>query len=113
MSELARAIGSLWLIAGLAAGCDSTPEQRIATACSAICSCEQPPLPLQQQRCVAGCKKAVGIDVPESCVACLTSHLTSCRTLRTDCEALCSSPPQPTFADGGLRLTEVTGETQP
>ena len=102
------------MVAGLA-GCDSTPEERIAAACTAICGCEQPALPLQQQRCIGQCELdfAGVIGVSEECVACVTAHVTSCRTLRADCQRVCSvdppidDEPMPEFFDA------VTGEPKP
>ncbi|MEO8704773.1 MAG: hypothetical protein ABI867_32250 [Kofleriaceae bacterium] len=81
--------GTLCLLVGLLAACDSTPQERINSACTALCGCALPPLPLQQQECIADCSNEGIGNISEACVACISGHVNSCTTLEADCEPIC------------------------
>jgi hypothetical protein len=85
---------------GLLSGCEAATSERVASACSAICACEELPLPAIQDRCIAECTAEAAdeqFDIPDECLACISNHET-CSTLERDCEPLCDPPsPEPEF----------------
>jgi len=106
MRGISRAAWLLCFIALLAA-CDSTPEERLAAACTTFCGCEVAPLPSQQEECVGECvQDGDFLVLSEACTDCITAHANSCATLEFDCEPICDPgpdpiPEDPPFIDAG------------
>ena len=70
-----------WVVTMFAA-CDVTPAERVATACSVICTCEEAPLPALQDRCVAKCTGDLGgPGISDACAACISDHADRCASL--------------------------------
>lgn len=88
------------LAAAFLSACETTTSDRVASACTAMCACEQAPLPAIQDRCIAECTAEASqeqFDIPDECLACISNHET-CATLERDCEPLCDPPtPEPDF----------------
>jgi hypothetical protein len=86
-------------------GCfDTTPEERVAVICDALCKCNAPPLPSEQQLCVSQCQQEfaqVAGQVGDSCVSCVESHVKMCATLENDCDSVCQISPPPPPPEGG------------
>jgi hypothetical protein len=81
----------------LVSACELSDTERVASACTALCKCEAAPLPSLQDRCIAECMEdAAGENIPDECLACVSS-IDSCTTIDRDCEPVCN-PPEPDFA---------------
>ncbi len=98
-----------WLLIGLvvalAPACETTPEQRVVSACSAICACEAPPLPALQDQCIARCTNdASGFSISEQCISCINANSDRCAILETVCRPSCNTnpPTDDVGLDGGL-----------
>lgn len=99
---------SFILVVALLSACDATDAERVAAACSTLCSCEEAPLPAAQDRCIAQCTEEAIDDadaISDQCLACISGHET-CATLERDCAPACQGPEpdDPVLVDGGMSL---------
>ncbi len=83
----------------LASACETTPEERVTTACTLRCGCTQPALPALQDRCIAKCTSDQSLT--NACIACISANSDRCATLEKVCAPSCSQAP-PTGQDGAL-----------
>ncbi len=99
-----------WLLIGvvvaLSPACETSPEQRVMSACTAICACQAPPLPALQDQCIAQCSDDVsGVSISDACISCINANSDRCATLESTCRPSCNrqEPPTDDFGvDGGL-----------
>ncbi len=94
-----------WLLIGLvvlAPACETTPEERAATACTVLCGCSQPQLPALQDRCVADCSNQISMRLSNECIACISANSNRCATIEDVCRPICNPPPTNDGLDGGL-----------
>ena len=91
-----------WLLVAVAVvspACETTPEEQLTTACTAICACRAAPLPGVQEECVTKCTKSTTTPLSDQCVACVSGN-DRCSTIEDVCGPICD-PPRP-FNDGGI-----------
>ncbi|MBA2538093.1 MAG: hypothetical protein H0V17_00535 [Deltaproteobacteria bacterium] len=88
---------------------------RATEACLVICNCEEAPIDSVQDQCVDQCVAEAGQfldNIPDDCLACITSHKDTCLSLEIECEPVCDidddpnpEPPTdepPVIVDGGV-----------
>lgn len=93
-----------WLLLGLlvsSPACETTPEERIASACTVLCRCEEAPLPALQDSCITKCSNEIdSIEISDPCIECISANGDKCATLEDVCGPVCT-PPTP-VDDGGI-----------